>query len=78
MIYQMNDSVYENEHYRLVVGKSTHDGEGVSCYQIINKETEVVEMEVTVLPTAMQYADEFSTKLESMQKVQAPRLASAH
>ena len=77
-VYEASKVIYENVHYRIEMGKSTHDGEGIACYKVINIQTELVEMEVTVLPTAIQYADEFSKTLASIEKVNTPTPLSIH
>lgn len=54
-------SIHNNNNYTIVVGKSAeHDK---ACYHVINKHTGVVEVEVSILPQAIQYADELDAKL---------------
>lgn len=68
-----NDVLFENEHYKIVVGKSIHDESAIPCYQICNKETEVVEAETTVYPTALNYAVEYAKGIVELSKSTEPR-----
>lgn len=61
----MSDPIRENQHYKIVVGVSTmHQGDNpTECYQLINKETGVIETETTILPQALDWMEEFSRLL---------------
>lgn len=63
----MTDPIRENQHYKIVVGESIlHQGDNpTTCYQLVNKETGVVETETTILPQAMDWMEEFSRLLEN-------------
>jgi hypothetical protein len=49
-------------HYKLVIGKSEIDATDV--YQIVNRETKVVEVETKLLPQAYKYLEEADAALD--------------
>ena len=57
--------LYTNTHYKVEVGMSTlNDGLTGVLYKVINRETEVVEAEISSLPSALLVADESSEYLK--------------
>jgi len=48
--------MYENNTYKVVIGKDEKD---LTCYQIVNKNTGMVEQVTTIYPTAINMAREF-------------------
>lgn len=59
--------VYENHHYVVKIGVSIHNTESeLECYQIINREHDLIEAETTMLPSAIRTADELSGSLEEI------------
>lgn len=67
------EPVFENDNYKLLIGESSHDDSKVMCYQIVNKKTELVEAETTVLPRAIGIANECDKDLKELSPiVQAP------
>lgn len=54
-------SITETRNYTLKVGTSSESGN--KCYQIINKEWGVVEIESYILPQALKYIDELESAL---------------
>ena len=74
-----NETVlYSNDNYEINIGDSIHDESSVPCYQIINKETKVVEAESTVYPTAIGYANQFSTGLNEVNAPAIPKVDFQH
>ena len=69
----MTEHLYENEHYYIRLGNSEHSEKPIKCYQIINKEYDVVESESSVFPIAFsnatQFAEEYPNKIEGESKV---------
>lgn len=69
----MSDNLlFENDHYFVRIGKTLY-GEGEwDCYQIVNKRTDIVEEEFTILPKAIVYADQFSNTLKEASPIMQP------
>lgn len=64
-----NDSLYSNLHYFIRVGESLDFNgptENRLLYQIVNRETEVVEHEAFALPNAIKAADTLNTELSAV------------
>lgn len=64
--------IHENSHYFIQVGKSVHNDNSVDCYQIVNKKYGVVEAEFTVLPRAIDVADELEKDLLDASPIDIP------
>lgn len=57
--------IQDGSHYVLAVGPaSLGDSNGVRCYQIINKETGVVESETSILARAYEHLEMLTSELE--------------
>jgi len=61
--------IYENNFYGVRIGKSSMGVEGmeeIELYQIQNKKYGIIEIETTVLPSAMLEADNLAKQLEEV------------
>lgn len=57
----------ESEDYKLVVGIASDKNLG-QCYHVINKKTEVVEVETRLLPQAITFVDQLQENLDLYKK----------
>lgn len=75
-------NIYENETYFLRINESLHDESHIPCYQIVNKTTDLVEAETTVLPTAIGHCMEFQAGLDAVaelrKKDEGPKIDYEH
>lgn len=62
--------IYQNDDYVVSIGDPLlkEFPDGVKVYQVWNKETDVLELETTVLPEALSTAYQFSNMLEEIEK----------
>lgn len=74
----MNNAVFDNKNYTVTIGESLYETQKFQCYQIINKETNVVEAETTVLPRAIGIANEYSEAVDELLQVKTERPIFAH
>lgn len=65
--------VQETEYYKVIVGTSVlhESGNATRCYQLINKETEVVEAETTMLPQMLTWMRDFTDMLATPHEAHA-------
>ena len=63
----LDNAIRQNDKYYICIGEAElHVGdEQMTCYKIINKETNVVETETTILPHAIQFMEDFAQMLET-------------
>lgn len=62
--------IYENKYYKVELGDSLDESswKGGSVYSLINKDTGVIEMQHTVLPNIISYAQQFEKALDALAK----------
>jgi|688.fasta_scaffold1779241_2 hypothetical protein len=60
----MEQLIYRTQHYKVIVGKSVDSGN--LCYQIINKEHGVIEVETYMYPQAIKYASDLEAGIASV------------
>lgn len=61
-------SIRETKDYILTAGNASDDK--VLCYQIINREHGVIEVETSILPQALKYLMDLQTGLQAMLDIQ--------
>lgn len=59
-----DEIIYENDHYRVMLGTALIATMSQPLYKIINKVYGVVEMETTLLPRALMEADDYSDMIK--------------
>lgn len=66
----MSNVLFETDLYRVEVGECVDKkyGEGRPVYQIINKQTSVMETETSVLPQAIFYATDFTKAMKALEE----------
>lgn len=62
----VENPIFENKHYQIVVSTSVHSDRDIDVYQVVNKQHDVVESETSVLPKALYEAKEWSNALTDM------------
>jgi hypothetical protein len=63
----MTNIIHSNDTYDVVVGTGTHNPDvSFDLYKIVNKETKVVELEVSVICKAIEYADQLDTAYKNV------------
>ena len=67
----MDDVLYENKYYKIVLGKVVEEGREIDGYSIVNKKTLVEELALTILPSAINIANDMA---EDLGKVMKPSL----